>query len=99
MGCVIGHEVHLGLPNYRNCKCQVVHSAPKEDRMYKSISESERMQEIGIQLCKLADQGITIGPKLAEAYKRYLRPVKQEKIVFDLTPSIFFEFFGRRASH
>ena len=36
----------------------------------------------------------TIGPKLAEAYKRYLRPVKQEEKVFDLTPSIFSEFLA-----
>ena len=108
MDCVIGHGVHLGRlipfikknPNYSSCKwIQVVHSAPEEDGMYKNISEGEKMQKTENQLCKMADQVITIGPKLAEAYKRYLRPVKQEKIVFDLTPSIFFEFFGRRASH
>ena len=99
--CVIGHGVHLGRPivsmkrnpNYSHCKwIQVVHSAPEEDGMYKNISEGEKMQETEIQLCKMADQVITIGPKLAEAYKCYLRPVKQEKKVFDLTPSIFSEF-------
>ena len=101
MDCVIGHGVHLGRPiasikrnpNYSHCKwIQVVHSAPEEDGMYKNISEGEKMQETEIQLCKMADQVITIGPKLAEAYKCYLRPVKQEKKVFDLTPSIFSEF-------
>ena len=101
MDCVIGHGVHLGRPiasikrnpNYSHCKwIQVVHSAPEEDGMYKNISEGGKMQETEIQLCKMADQVITIGPKLAEAYKRYLRPVKQEKKVFDLTPSIFSEF-------
>ena len=99
--CVIGHGVHLGRPiasmkrnpNYSHCKwIQVVHSAPEEDGMYKNISEGQKMQETEIQLCKMADQVITIGPKLAEAYKRYLRPVKQEENVFDLTPSIFSEF-------
>ena len=80
-------------PNYSHCKwIQVVHSAPEEDGMYKNISEGEKMQKTEIQLCKMADQVITIGPKLAEAYKCYLRPVKQEKKVFDLTPSIFSEF-------
>ena len=101
MDCVIGHGVHLGRPiasikrnpNYSHCKwIQVVHSAPEEDGMYKNISEGEKMQKTEIQLCKMADQVITIGPKLAEAYKCYLRPVKQEKKVFDLTPSIFSEF-------
>ena len=101
MDCVIGHGVHLGRPIalikrnpiYSHCKwIQVVHSAPEEDGMYKNISEGEKMQETEIQLCKMADQVITIGPKLAEAYKRYLRPVKQEENVFDLTPSVFSEF-------
>ena len=101
MDCVIGHGVHLGRliplikrnPNYSHCKwIQVVHSAPEEDGMYKNISEGEKMQKTEIQLCKMADQVITIGPKLAEDYKRYLRPAKQEENVFDLTPSIFSEF-------
>ena len=103
MDCVIGHGVHLGRPiasikrnpNYSHCKwIQVVHSAPEEDGMYKNISEGEKMQETEIQLCKMADQVITIGPKLAEAYKCYLCPVKQEEKVFDLTPSIFSEFLA-----
>ena len=101
--CVIGHGVHLGRPiasmkrnpNYSHCKwIQVVHSAPEEDGMYKNISEGEKMQKTEIQLCKMADQVITIGPKLAEAYKCYLCPVKQEEKVFDLTPSIFSEFLA-----
>ena len=105
MDCVIGHGVHLGRlvpfikrnPNYSHCKwIQVVHSAPEEDGMYKNISEGQKMQETEIQLCKMADQVITIGPKLAETYKRYLCPVKQEEKVFDLTPSIFSEFLEVR---
>ncbi|XP_066023841.1 ankyrin-2-like isoform X3 [Pocillopora verrucosa] len=101
--CVIGHGVHLGRPiasmkrnpNYSHCKwMQVVHSAPEEDGMYKDILEGQKMQETEIQLCKMADQVITIGPKLAEAYKCYLCPAKQEEKVFDLTPSIFSEFLA-----
>ena len=103
MDCVIGHGVHLALPialfktnpNYGHCKwIKVVHSAPEEGEMYKDISEGQKMQEREIRLCKMADQVITIGPKLAEAYKRYLCPFKQEKKVFDLTPSIFSEFLA-----
>ena len=101
MDCVIGHGVHLGRPIalikrnpiYSHCKwIQVVHSAPEEDGMYKNISEGEKMQKTEIQLCKMADQLITIGPKLAEVYKRHLCGAKQEKKVFDLTPGIFSEF-------
>ena len=101
MDCVIGHGVHLARtialfkrnPNYSHCKwIQVVHSAPEEGEMYKDFSGGQKMQETEIQLCKMADQVITIGPKLAEAYKCYLCPVKQEEKVFDLTPSIFSEF-------
>ena len=101
MDCVIGHGVHLGRPiasikrnpNYSHCKwIQVVHSAPEEDGMYKNISEGEKMQKTEIQLCKMADQVITIGPKLEQAYRRHLYPVKQQENIFDLTPSIFSEF-------
>ena len=101
--CVIGYGVHLGRPaafikrnpNYSHCKwIQVVYSAPEEEGMYKDISEGQKMQETEIQLCKMADQVITIGPKLAEAYKCYLCSVKQEEKVFDLTPSIFSEFLA-----
>ena len=101
MDCIIGHGVNLGRPiasikknpNYSHCKwIQVVHSAPEEDGMYKNISEGEKMQKTQIQLCKMADQVITIGPKLAEVYKRHLCGAKQEKKVFDLTPGIFSEF-------
>ena len=101
MDCVISYGFHLGRliplmkknPNYSNCKwIQVVHSAPEEDGMYKNISEGQKMQKRVIQLCQMADQVITIGPKLAEDYKRYLHPVKPEVDIFELTPSILSEF-------
>ena len=99
MDCVLGHGVALGRliplikknPNYSHCKwIQVVHTAPEEIGMYKSISEGQQMQQTEIELCEMADQVVTIGPKLTDAYKRQLR--KQD--VFNLTPSIFTEFSG-----
>ena len=101
MDCIIGHGVPFGrlIPfitknlEYSHCKwIQVVHSAPEEEGIYKNISEGEKMQKEEIKLCEMADQVITIGPKLAEAYKRYLCPFKQEEKVFDLTPSVFSKF-------
>ena len=97
MDCVLGHGVALGRqiqiikknPNYSHCKwIQVVHTAPEEIGMYKSISEGQQMQKTEIELCEMADQVVTIGPKLTDAYKHQLR--KQD--VFNLTPSIFTEF-------
>ena len=97
MDCVIGHGVALGRhiqlikrnSNYSHCKwIQVVHTAPEEIGMYKSISEGQQKQQIEIELCQMADQVVTIGPKLTDAYKDKLR--KQD--VFNLTPSIFTEF-------
>ena len=97
MDCVLGHGVALGRqiqiikknPNYRHCKwIQVVHTAPEEIGMYKSISEGQQMQQTEIELCKMADQVVTIGPKLTDAYKRQLR----KPDVFNLTPSILSEF-------
>ena len=97
MDCVLGHGVALGQqipliknnPNYTHCKwVQVVHTAPEEIGMYKSISEGQQMQQTEIKLCEMADQVVTIGPKLTDVYKHQLR--KQD--VFNLTPSILTEF-------
>ena len=101
MDCVISYGVHLGRlipfikknPNYSHCKwIQVVYSYSEEVGMYKNISEGEKMLETEIALCRMADQVITIGPKLGEAYKHHLLPVKLEVDVFELTPSILSEF-------
>ena len=97
MDCVLGHGVALGRqiqiikknPNYSHCKwIQVVHTAPEEIGMYKSISEGQQMQQTEIELCEMADQVVTIGPKLTDAYKHQLG----QQDVFNLTPSIFPEF-------
>ena len=101
MDCVISYGVHLGQlipfikknPNYSHCKwIQVVYSDPEEEGMYKNISEGEKMLKTEIALCRMADQVITIGPELGEAYKHHLLPVKHKVDVFELTPSILSEF-------
>ena len=97
MDCVLGHGVDLGQqiplikrnPNYSNCRwIQVVHTVPEEIGMYKSISEGQQMQQTEIELCKMADQVVTIGPKLTDAYKHQIR----KPDIFNLTPSILSEF-------
>ena len=98
--CVVGHGVSLGrqvqvIRKRHHCKwIQVVHTVSEELGMYKSISQGEQLQKTEVKLCEMADQIVAIGPKLADAYKRYLRCSKKEQNVFDLTPRIFSEFLN-----
>ena len=100
MDCIVGHGVSLGkqvqfIRKHLHCKwIQVVHSAPAELGMYKSIPQGGQLQKSELELCKMADQIIAIGPKLAVAYEHYLRGSKKDQNVFDLTPSIFSEFLN-----
>ena len=100
--CLIGHGLHLGrqiqlIKRHHNCKwIQVVHTAPEELGMYKSyeeaISKGEQKHQAEVKLCELADQVVAVGPKLADAYSRYLRFSGKDQDVMNLTPSIFREF-------
>ena len=98
--CVIGHGVHLGkqIPLIRkNQDCrwiQVVHSVHEEVGMYQNISEGEQLQQAEVELCQMADEVVAIGPKVAEAYKRFLCSAKEEKTILDLTPGVFSEFLN-----
>ena len=101
--CVIGHGAILGRQVQgikRDCsRCkwiQVVHTAPEELGMYKEyeerISKGEKKHQVEVELCKLADQVVAVGPKLAEAFSGYLRPCGKDQDVLNLTPGIFSEF-------
>ena len=98
--CVIGHGVHLGkqiplIKRNQDCRwIQVVHSVHEEVGMYKNISEGEQLQQTEIKLCKMADEVVAIGPKVAEAYKRFLCSGREEETILDLTPGIFSEFLN-----
>ena len=103
MDFVIGHGIHLGrqVPHikrvHQECKwIQVVHTDPEELGMFKnyadSITKGEKKHETEVKLCKLADQVVAIGPKLAEAFSCYLRSCGKDKDVLNLTPGIFSEF-------
>ena len=100
--CVIGHGIRLGrqmqlIKRYHDCKwIQIVHTAPEELGMYKSyeeaISKGEQKHQAEVKLCELADQVVAVGPKLADAYSRYLRFSGKDQDVINLIPSIFTEF-------
>ena len=101
--CVIGHGAVLGRQvqfikrTHPYCKwIQVVHTAPEELGMYKEyeehISRGQDKHQVEVELCKLADQVVAVGPKLAEVFSGYLRPCGKDQDVLNFTPGIFSEF-------
>ena len=101
--CVIGHGALLGQQvqfikrTHPYCKwIQVVHTAPEELGMYKEyeerISKGEKKHQVEVELCKLANQVVAVGPKLAEAFSGYLRSCGKDQDVLNLTPGVFSEF-------
>ena len=100
--CVIGHGAVLGrqvqgIKRHHHCKwIQVVHTSPEELGMYKGyeehISRGEDKHQVEVELCKLADQVVAVGPKLAEVFSGYLRPCGKDRDVLNFTPGIFSEF-------
>ena len=101
--CVIGHGAVLGRQvqgikrDRPHCKwIQVVHTAPEELGMYKGyeerISKGEEKHQVEVELCKLADQVVAVGRKLADAFSGYLRSCEKHQEVVNLTPGIFSEF-------
>lgn len=64
--------------------------------MYKTypnpVSVNERKHETEVELCEMADFVVTVGPKLAETFRTYLRPSGKDHTVFEFTPGIFTDF-------
>ena len=99
---VVGHGVKLGRqvqfirdsPQFSNCKrVQVVHTAPEDLSRYKCysdpISKGETKHESEVELCKLADIVVPVGPRLKETYTSFLQRSKTDKDVLPLTPGLF----------
>ena len=108
--CVIGHGTVLGRQvqgikrDHPRCNwIQVVHTDPEELAMYKAyekrISRGQRKHKNEVELCKLADKVVAVGPKLAETFSRYLRPSGEDQDVINLTPGIFSEFSDVKQAH
>ena len=99
---VLGHGAKLGkqaqfIREWHQCKwIQVVHTAPEELGMYKNypmaISKGEDKSTTEVELCKLADAVVAVGPKLTKAYSSYLRSCEKHQDIIQLTPSTFIEF-------
>ena len=108
MDIVVGHGVKLGRQvqfirdsaQFSNCKwVQVVHTAPEDLSRYKCytdpISKGETKHESEVELCKLADLVVPVGPRLKEAYTSYLQRCKTaDRDVLTITPGLFQREFG-----
>ena len=107
MDIVVGHGVKLGRqvqfikdsPQFSNCKwVQVVHTAPEDLSRYKCysdpISKGETKHESEVELCKLADLVVPVGPRLKEAYTSYLQRCRKDQDVLSITPGLFQREFG-----
>ena len=99
---VLGHGAKLGkqaqfIREWHQCKwIQVVHTAPEELGMHKNypmaICKGEDKTTTEVELCKLADAVVAVGPKLTKAYSSYLRSCEKHQDIIQLTPSTFREF-------
>ena len=96
---VIGHGVVLAQIIRKNGTCkwiQFVHTDPEELGMFKDYPDAvltgEKKHQTEVKLCEMADFVVAVGPKLAEAYRSYLRYCGKDQDVFELTPGIFSEF-------
>ncbi|XP_022797699.1 uncharacterized protein LOC111335954 [Stylophora pistillata] len=99
---VLGHGAKLGkqaqvIRESHNCKwVQVVHTAPEELGIFKkyskAISKGEEKTTAEVDLCKLADAVVAVGPKLTGAFSSYLRSCEKHQDIIELTPGIFNDF-------
>ena len=99
---IVGHGVKLGkqaqvIKDLKTCKWfQVVHTDPEELGMFKNvsnpISKGEEKHKTEVELCKMADHVVGVGPKLSDAFRSYLRGCKKGDHVLDFTPGVLEEF-------
>ena len=107
MDIVVGHGVKLGRQiqvirdsaRFPNCKwVQVVHPAPEDLSRYECyndlISKGETKHKSEVELCKLADLVVLVGPRLREAYTSYLQGYETGQDVLSITPGLFQREFG-----
>ena len=107
MDVVVGHGVKLGRQgqvirdsdHFPSCKwVQVVHTAPEDLSKFKRyadpIFKGERKHRDEVDLCKLADLVVPVGPRLKEAYSSYLRRSKTDQDILSITPGLFDREFG-----
>ncbi|XP_044178402.1 uncharacterized protein LOC122960334 isoform X1 [Acropora millepora] len=106
---VVGHGVKLGkqaqvIRESHKCKwVQVVHTDPEKLGMYKCyenpIAKGEQKHSVEVELCQMSDLVVGVGPKLTEAFRKYLRWCKKDQNVFEFTPGVFADFASVEQAH
>ena len=100
---VLGHGAKLGkqaqiIKESHSCQwVQVVHTAPEELGMFKNypraIARGEEKTTAEVDLCKLANLVVSVGPKLTETYTAYLRSCEKQQDIMSFTPGTLKDFF------
>ena len=96
---VVAHGVKLGRraqfirDSHNKCKwVQIVHTDPEELGIFKCYenptSPGAQNRHIEVKLCRMADFVVGVGPKLTEAFCRYLSWCKEDVDVFSFTPGV-----------
>ena len=101
---IVGHGVKLGRQaqvirdSHKIRWNQVFHTDLEGLGMFKtyqnSFSIGEKKRQTEVELCEMADLIVGVGPKLCEAFRRYLRWCKKDKSILDITPGVSNEFVG-----
>ena len=83
-GVILGRQAQL-IKGTQQCKwIQFVLTEPEDLGLFQ-----KKEHGLEIELCELADFVVTVGPKLKNSYRSYLRCYKKDQKVFLLTPGIF----------
>ena len=107
MDIVVAHGVKLGREvrfikdsaHFSNCKwVQVVRTVPEDLSRNKSysapMSKGGKKHEFEVDLCKMADLVVPVGPRLEKFYSSHLRRCKENQNIFTVTPGLFEREFG-----
>ena len=100
---VVGHGIKLGrqaqfIRDSHNCKwVQVAYTDAVDRGRFQSfdnrISVVEEEHQTEVLLCKMADLVVGVGPKLTDAFRRYLCWCKNDESIYQLTPGVFSDLF------
>ncbi|XP_044183409.1 uncharacterized protein LOC122947314 [Acropora millepora] len=95
-GVKLGHQAQVIVSSHKCKWLQFVHSDPMELGKFKcrenAISVGEQKHHVELELCQMAYFVVGVGPKLTEAFRKYLGFCKRHQDIFEFTPGIFDDF-------
>ena len=96
-GRYLGRQAQI-VRERKSCKwLHVIHTVCEELAKFSDTpAELITEHEVQIELSKIADVVIGVGPKVTAAYRSALQPSGKDKDVIDLTPGIFYNLISTR---